>query len=36
MPLRATLREDADFWRRCRLRARRLYHDFYHESPPAD
>lgn len=35
-PLRTTLREDAAFWQRCRLRAQRLYHDFYHEFPPAD
>jgi hypothetical protein len=35
-PLRATLREDPAFWRACRLRARRLYHAFYHEPPPDD
>ena len=35
-PLCATLRKDAAFWQACRLRARRLYHAFYHEFPPAD
>lgn len=32
-PLRASLAEDAGFWRRCRQRADALYHSFYHESP---
>jgi len=34
-PLRATLNEDARFWRRCRKRAHALYHSYYHEHPPA-
>ena len=33
--LRDTLQEDGKFWSRCRLRAYRLYHSFYHELPPA-
>jgi hypothetical protein len=32
-PLRASLAEDAGFWRRCRRRAVALYHSYYHEFP---
>lgn len=33
--VRDVLQKDEKFWRRCRRRAERLYHTFYHESPPA-